>query len=53
EHNNVEYVMLQNIDENDDDDEEEEDKESILTNGHSKQVLSNETLIPMDHVEKT
>ncbi|CAF1328959.1 unnamed protein product [Adineta steineri] len=53
EHNNVEYVMLQNIDDNDDDEEEEEDKESILTNGHSKQVLSNETLIPMDHVEKT
>lgn len=50
EHRNVEYVMLQNVDDIDDD----EETRSISTNGHTtKQISSTETYIPMDHGEKT
>jgi hypothetical protein len=48
EHNNVEYVMLQNLDDNDD-----EEPRSISTNGHSKKLLSNQTTISMNNVEET
>jgi hypothetical protein len=47
-HENVEYVMLQNIE--DDDDEE---TRSISRNGHTKRIPSTETYISIDHVEKT
>ncbi len=48
EHENVEYVVLQNIDDNDD-----EETRSMPRNGHTKQISSTETFISMDRVERT
>ncbi|UJR30781.1 hypothetical protein I4U23_018301 [Adineta vaga] len=54
EHNNVEYVMLQNIDDNDnDDDDDEEESKPIPGNGHTKYAQLTETSVSMDHIEKT
>ncbi len=43
EHNNVEYVMLQNVD------DEDEESRVISTNGHTK----SQTTISMNHVQET
>ena len=48
QHNNVEYVMLQNVDDNDDD-----EPRSIATNGHRKSNLTSKTSISFDHVQET
>jgi hypothetical protein len=45
---NIEYVMLQNVDDNDDD-----EPKSISTNGHKKQIQSTEITIPPNHIEET
>jgi len=48
ERDNIEYVMLQNVDDND-----EEDSRSISTNGHTKPNSKNQTTISMNHVQDT
>jgi hypothetical protein len=50
EHENVEYVMLQNTDDYDNDDEE---PRPMPSNGHSKKKPFNGTSISMDQVEET
>ncbi len=49
EHNNVEYVMLQNFDDHD----EEEETKSNSINGHIKPISPIETTISMNHIEET
>ena len=46
EHENIEYVMLQNVDDNDD-----EETKSISTNGHKQHIT--ETIIPMNNNQET
>lgn len=46
EHNNVEYVMLQNID---DDDNNDDEIKTISTNGHTH----SQTILSSNHLEKT
>ena len=48
QHNNVEYVMLQNVDDIDDD-----EPRSIATNGHRKSSPTSKTTISIDHVQET
>jgi len=48
EHNNIEYVMLQNFDDHD-----EEETKSISINGHTKPITPIETTISMNHIEET
>ncbi|CAF3407738.1 unnamed protein product [Rotaria socialis] len=48
EHENVEYVMLQNVDDQDDD-----DAKLVTTNGHTKRSPSKETSISFNHTEET
>lgn len=48
DHNNVEYVMLENVDDHDDD-----DTKLIRTNGHTKKSSHNQTIISFNPTEET
>lgn len=48
QHRNVEYVILQNVDDHDD-----EETRSIKKNGYAKLNLPSETTISINHMEET